>query len=155
MRRFIPAALALVLLLTAGGCTKRVPVEDGTYDSTGKFVVTFADGSSLRGKIGLNEPVEVIADGHVYRGTIIDVSSDEINVQDCRLIRSLNDGRAETDRLAASRRHVDEGPLEFNFAVADVRTVERVKVDPLRTAAQSAFWTLTGVVSAFLVSEKS
>ena len=155
MRRFSPAIFVLVLLLSVSACTKRVPVESGKFDAMDKYVLTFADGSSLRGKIGLNESVEVISNGQVFHGTIVDMTQESIFVEDCRLIRSVQDGRAEAERMAVSRHNLEDQPTQFEFAIADVQRVERVKIDPLRTATRSAFFTLTGVVSAFLISEKS
>ncbi|MCK4413640.1 MAG: hypothetical protein KAY32_08855 [Candidatus Eisenbacteria sp.] len=149
------AVLAVLLVLGGSACTKRIPVEDGTFDAMDSFVITFSDGSSIQGKIGLNERVQVITDGDVYRGTIVDVTIDDIWVEDCRLIRSLGKHDAELSRLSHARHHIDEMPQEFTFNRADIERVEQVKLDGLRTASRSVFWTVTGVVSAFLLSEKS
>jgi len=155
MRQFILGALALSVLLAAGGCTKRVLVEDGSFDAMRPYLLSFADGSTVRGKIGLNEAVEVISEGRVYKGSIADITPDEIYLEDCRLIRSLGDEHSELIRMTLAQRNLEEDPGEFVFKLADVKQVERVKVDPLRTATRCAFWTLTGVASAFLISEKS
>ncbi|MBP6875022.1 MAG: hypothetical protein KBD56_03030 [Candidatus Eisenbacteria bacterium] len=155
MSRFLLAALALTILLAAGGCTKRVPVESGKFDAMGKYQVTFADGSSVRGKMNLNEAVEVTAGGNIYRGTIADLSPDEILVENCRLIRKVDSEESEQTRMYEAVRNLEQEPAQFVFKLSDVKQVDRVKVDPLQTATRSAFWALTGIVSAILLSEKS
>jgi hypothetical protein len=154
-RRVWLALLAVLFLLGSGGCTKRIPVEDGTFDAMNPFVITLADGSTIKGKIGLNETVEVTTGGKVYRGMIADISVDDIWVEDCRLIRSLESPEVEIARLSHARHHVDELPQEFIFNRADIERVEQVKLDALRMASRSVFWAVTGVVSTFLLSEKS
>ena len=154
MRRFILGALAVVLVLAAGGCTKRVLV-DGTYDQMHTYVLTFEDGTTIKGKIGLNEGVEVVTGGNVYHAEIRNLSLDTISIDEARLIRSLGDYQAASERMITVRRDLEDSPQEFTFDLDKITRIERVKIDPLRTATRSAFWTLTGVVSAFLASEKS
>ena len=149
------AVLAVLLVMGGSGCTKRIPIEDGTFTAMDSFVITFSDGSSVKGKIGLNEGVEVTTGGDVYHGTIADVSIDEIWVEDCRLVRSLDGRDAELARLAHAQHNIDEMPQEFTFERANIERVEQVKLDAVRTASRSVFWTVTGIVSAFLLSEKS
>lgn len=155
MTRFLLAALPLTILLAAGGCTKRVPVETGSFDAMNKYQVTFNDGSTVRGKMNLNETVEVTTGGYVYRGNIVDLTPDELYVEDCRLIRKVGSEESERARMYASVRNLEQEPAQFVFKLSDVKQVDRVKVDPLRTATRSAFWALTGIVSAILLSEKS
>jgi hypothetical protein len=53
------------------------------------------------------------------------------------------------------RHELGEAPREFTLRRADITRVEQVKLDPLRTASQSLFWTLTGAISSFLLAERS
>jgi len=144
-----------VVLGVAAGCTKRVPVETGTLDPRQKVVLTFADGSQITGQIGLDERIEVVTQGQVYRGRVQDVTLDDILLRDCRLLRSVADRHAQWARMIDARHDLGEPPQEFTFRRADITRIERVQLDPLRTASQSVFWTLAGALSAFLLAERS
>jgi hypothetical protein len=152
--------LGLVLGLTLGlaaGCSKRVPreVSEGRIDASQRVAVAFKDGSELVGKIGENERVGVTREGHVYRGTIFELTFDEIRVIDCRLVRRADDNAAEWERLTDARHDLGEPLQEFTFRIDQIERVERIQVDALRTTTQSIFWTLAGAISAFLMAERS
>lgn len=144
-----------VVLVASTGCTKRVPIETGTLDPRLQVVVTFADGTQISGKIGMDERVDLYSQGRLYRGRIDDVTLDEIMLRDCRLLRSLDDQEAQWSRVIDVHHELGEAAQEFTFRRADIKSIERVKLDPLRTASQSLFWTLAGAVSTFLLAERS
>jgi hypothetical protein len=145
----------VLILGVAAGCTKRVPVEVGSLDPRQRVVVTFTDGSQVRGRIGLDERVEVTSQGSVYGGRIQDVTLEEITLRDCRLLRAQADREAQWSRLVDARHELGAEPREFTFRRADITRIDQVKLDALRTASQSVFWTLAGALSAFLLAERS
>lgn len=144
-----------VVLGASTGCTKRVPLEMGTLDPRLRVVVTFADSTKIIGKIGLDERVDLYSRGDLYRGRIDDVTLDDIVLRDCRLLRSMGDREAQWSRVIDAHHELGGAPQEFTFRRADITRLERVKLDPLRTASQSLFWTLAGAVSTFLLAERS
>ncbi|MBM3316563.1 MAG: hypothetical protein FJY75_01795 [Candidatus Eisenbacteria bacterium] len=156
-RRLWLCCVAALVLASAPGCTKRVPAElqEGRFDPTHRVAVTFRDGSMLSGKIGEGERVRIAHQGAVYRGTIDTLSFEEILVTDCRLVRSAEPRAAEWERLTRARHDLGEPRIEIALRMDEIERIERVKVDALRTATQSAFWTLTGAVSAFLLADRS
>jgi hypothetical protein len=137
------------------GCTKQVPIETGALDPRLQVVVLFTDGSRVTGKIGLDERVDVVTGGVIYRGRIQDVTLDSLLLRDCRLLRTTTDRNAQWARVVDARHDLGEAPKEFAFRRADITRVERVKLDPRRTASQSVFWALTGTIAAFLLAERS
>jgi hypothetical protein len=144
-----------VVMGASGGCAKRVPMDAGTLDPRLRVIVTFADSTQIVGKLGTDERVDVYSRGQVFRGRIDDVTLEDIVLHDCRLLRSVGDRKAQWARVTDARHELGEAPREFTFRRADIIRVERIKLDPRRTASQSLFWTLTGAVSAFLLSERS
>jgi hypothetical protein len=158
MMRLLSLGLAIALVLGGGtGCTKRVPaeLEEGRFAPTQKVVVTFTDGSQIKGKIAQDETVEILHDGSVYRGSIMDLSYEDIQVVDCRLIRSAGSREAEVARMTQARNRLGDQLEEFVFRMEEIERVEEIQIDPLRTTTQSIFWTLTGVVSVFLLADRS
>jgi hypothetical protein len=150
--------MAILVLGLTSACSKRVPVqlEGGKFDPAQRVAVTFEDGSQVVGKIGQDQHVQVIREGAVYRGAIFELSLDEIQVVDLQLIRRASGTDAEWQRMTNARRTLsDVPPEELIFRMDKIARVERIKVDALRTATQSVFWTLTGAVSAFLFADRS
>ena len=156
MWRAVLLAVAVLVLCAAGlGCAKRVPWE-GPLEANRTAVLIFADGSEIRGKINTDEKVEYTTASGVYRGVIDNVTDEEIELRDCRFLRSRVGDRAEKERLSQAR--VDLGVESIESVVlqqADIVRTEHVKVDALKTASRSVFWVLAGVASALLLSEKS
>ena len=86
--------LAIVVLVLAGlGCSRTVLISDSEFTARQKVVVTFEDGSWIKGKIGLDEKVTLVSNGMVYRARIDNVTTEsddnpgEIIVGDCTFIR--------------------------------------------------------------------
>jgi hypothetical protein len=156
MWRWLGFLTGLAVVLGSGiGCTRQVPIETGTIDPRLQVVVTFSDGSRITGKLGTDERVDLMTRGEVYRGRIQDVTLDSLLLRDCRLLRSTTDRNAQWARVVDARLDLGEAPKEFAFRRADITRVERVKLDPKRTASQSVFWALTGTIAAFLLAERS
>ncbi len=148
--------LAVVVLLISGpGCSRTVLDNDSDLNVRQKLVVTFADGSWIRGKIGLDEKVTIVSDGSIYRARIDDLNDSEIFVGNCTFIRKVGDRNAAYDRLTNARIDLNTDPVSFVFYHTDIVTVERVEVDPIRTGANSLFWMITGAVGLILLGEKS
>ncbi len=156
MWRWFSLAMAAALIMAAGqGCAKRVPVQGADLDAKLKLVVHFKDGSTITGRIGIDEHVELLTGGMVYRAKVFDVTTEEILLQDCRVLRAGTGNEAEWQRMVDARRGLGQEVREFTFARDQIDRVEHVKLDPLRTASQSAFWTVAGTICAFLLAEKS
>jgi small nuclear ribonucleoprotein (snRNP)-like protein len=158
MRRRLWLSLAAVVILgLAPGCSKRVPLElvGNKFDPSQNVVVTFQDGTQLTGKIAQDSHVQVVREGAVYRGTLFELTLDEIRVVDAWLVRRSDARDAEWERVVDTRHDLGEPTQEFLLRIDQVKQVERTKVDPMRTATQSLFWTLTGAISAFLLADRS
>lgn len=167
MRRAFSLTVAMTMLLATGlGCTKRVPFEEPTAEQRGPgkhtwharqtTVITFEDGSQIKGKIGaIDERVELVTGGAIYRATVADLTDDEIVLQECKFIQQVGDYQAARDRLTNARVDLGFVPVDFVFQLDEITRVERVKIDPLKTASRAAFWAFTLAVSAFLLVEKS
>ena len=157
-RRGLCTIAIVLLILGMGadlGCTKRIPVETGQFDPRQAVVITFNDGSRLSGRIGTDETVEFATDGAIYRGTVWEVTEEEIQLRDARFLRRISDHSAERARLMHARYDLGVEVGQFSFALSEISLVEEVHTDALRTASQAVFWTVTGAVSAFLLGEKS
>jgi hypothetical protein len=141
--------------MTGPGCSKRIPLEEPEIQARHAIVLTFTDGSQIKGKVGLDETIELITGGTVYRGVVTDVTDEEIVIEDCRFVSRAGDHSAGRARMVSSRVDLGYAPASFIFQRADIERYERIKVDTMRTATRSAFWGLTGVVAVFLLSEKS
>jgi hypothetical protein len=156
MRRAVLLAVAVLVLCAAGlGCAKRVPWE-GPLEARRTMVLVFDDASEIRGKINIDEKVELSTGGGVYRGVIEDLNDEEIELRDCRFLRRRGGNQAEEERMSQAR--VDLGIEKIDSIVlerAHVVSTEHVKVDALKTASRSVFWVLAGMVSALLLAEKS
>ncbi len=147
---------ALVVLLTVGpGCTKLVLLEEPTFDARRAVVITFQDGSQIRGKVGLDEKVELTTGGAVYRGMVADVTEDEIVLERCYFVCQADDFTAGRERMIKARVDLGVELVDFVFQREQIARVELIKVDAMRTATQAGFWTLSGAVSALLLSERS
>jgi hypothetical protein len=156
MRRAFGSTLIMLLMGSIGlGCTKLVPLEDPTLSESRTSVITFKDGSTIEGKIDLDEGVIVVTQGSVYGGVIYDLTDEEIILDECRYLRMEGDHGAASDRLQSARVDLAAELLSFEFRRADIDRVEQVKVDPMKTATRAAFWAVTGVVSVFLMQERS
>lgn len=157
MRRACYLTMALLLLATVGpGCTKLVPQEDPTSLSERETsVITFKDGSTIRGKFDVEEGVTVVTDGAVYEGVIYDLTQNEIIVDQCRFLRKLDTYEAPQQRLRDAQVDLRAELTSFEFQREDIDRVERVKVDAMKTATRAAFWAMTGFVSMFLMQERS
>ena len=57
--------------------------------------------------------------------------------------------------MADARIDLNTDPVSFVFKREDIVKVERVAVDPLKTASNSLFWMLAGAVGLILLGEKS
>ena len=145
----------LAFLSVTSGCAKRVPIETADLSARLAVVVTFHDGSQIKGKIGTDERVEITTDGAVYRSTIWDLTDSEIVLRDSRFIREAGEYSAERARMAHARYDLGAEPLSFTFRKDEIERVEEIRVDALRTASQAFFWTIAGTVTAFLLGEKS
>jgi len=156
MRHAVLLAMSVLVLCAAGaGCTKRIPWE-GPLEARKSMVLVFADGSEIRGKINLDETVELTHQGAVYRGVIEDLTDQEIELRDCRFVRRQGVSDAEVQRLGQAR--VDLGMENIDNIVLereDIVTTEHIRVDGLKTASRSVFWAVSGVVVGLLLSEKS
>ncbi len=149
------ALAALVLLAAGSGCTKRVAWEE-PLDSRKTMVLTFEDGSEIRGKINLDETVELTKDGAIYKGVIEEVNDEEIELRYCRFVRRSGGTEAAHQRMKHAR--VDLGQENIDsiiFLREEIVNVDRVQIDALKTASRSVFWLLSGAATAFLLSEKS
>jgi hypothetical protein len=156
MRHAALLAMTVLVLCAAGsGCTKRVPWE-GPLEARKTMVLIFDDGSEIRGKINLDESVELTREGAVYRGVIEDLTDQEIELRDCRFIRRQGVSEAEEQRLTQAR--VDLGVQNIDSIVlerSDIVGTEYVRVDALKSASRSVFWIVAGATMAFLLAEKS
>ena len=158
MRRWLWLGLTAALILgLAPGCSKRVPMElvGGKFDPSQNVVVTFQDGTQLMGKIAQDAHVQVVREGAIYRGTVFELTLDEIRVVDAWLVRRSDARDAEWERVIHTRHDLGEPTEEFLLRIDQVKQVERTTVDPMRTATKSFFWTLTGAISAFLLADRS
>jgi len=162
MRRAFSFALALTAMMAVSlGCTKRIPHEEPEsgiwqFDGRQKVVVTFVDGSQITGKIGvIGERVELVTGGDVYRATVVDLTDEVIDLGECRFMRRAGEAEAARMRLTEARLDLGGEAHGFSFQIEEIESVDRVTTDALKTATRAAFWTLTGAVSAFLLSENS
>jgi hypothetical protein len=156
MRRAGILTLAVLVVAAVGqGCTKRVPWED-PIDPRKTLVLVFADGSEIRGKINLDEGVELTKDGTIYRGLIEDVSDEEIELRDCRFVRRSGGVWASQQRMASARTDLGVENIDsIVFQRKDVVSIDQVQVDALKSASRSVFSIMAVAVAAFLAAEKS
>jgi len=148
---------SLLILLAAVGCTKRVPSEltDGRLDPQKELVLTFQDGSRLTGKIGERSSVELLHGGVIYHGIIDSLSYERIKVVNAQRIRTVGAHDAEWTRLTQVRQDLGESPREVVLRMDAIDSIEEVRVDPMRSATRSIFWTLSGIAATFLLSDRS
>ncbi len=156
MRRACYLTTVLLLLATAGlGCTKLVPLEDPTLSERQTSVITFKDGSTIRGRINVDEGVTVVTGGAVYDGVIYELTQEEIILDECRFLREVETYGAPQQRLRNAQVDLRVELQSFEFQRDEIDRVEQVKVDAMKTATRAAFWAMTGFVSMFLMQERS
>ncbi len=169
--------VALVVLLVAVlGCTKRVALEQTDLarllqpgmimgereeapaervDPRTTLVVTFDDGTEVKGKIHIGSRVDIVTGTATYSGYIYDLSDTLMVVRDCTFIEASQSLDAQIQRMEHARKDVGGGLPRMEFDLRKIRKIEKVKVDALKTASHAVFWTLAGAVEAMLLSEKS
>jgi hypothetical protein len=156
MRHAVLMTVAVLVLCAAGaGCTKRVPWE-GALEARKTMVLKFGDGTEIRGKINLDEEVELTHEGAVYRGIIEELTDQELQLRDCRFVRRQGGSEAEGQRLTHARMDLGTENIDsIVFERENIVATEHVQVDGLKTASRSVFLVVSGVVAGFLLSEKS
>lgn len=144
-----------LLFSTLPACTKLVTKETTQVEVQEKVLVTFKNGDQLRGRLDLDESVDVTVGGTVHRGRIIDLNQDEIMVGDAVPVKIIGNNRYEAGRMVDSRIQPTPTVSSYVFQRSDIDQVEMVTLDGPKTARRTAFWTSVGVSLLLLFLEKS
>ncbi len=147
--------VVLACLLWAGGCAKRVPSPDLTYEVHQKVVLTFRGGEEIEGRIASGKGVELREADGSWKATVSGVTEEQITLSNLVRIRDAKGVRLQAAR-AADAEYVATPPVpERVFPIADLVQVDRVKIDVVKTARTASFWTYGIVVLSLLVGERS
>ena len=148
--------LAMVgALLVTGGCAKRVPSTDLTFEAHQKVVLTFRTGEELVGKISSGKAVELREPRTIWMATVAEVTDERIELVDLLPLKRRDGVEMEVARLADARREAGERAPAKTFLRSEIVGVDHVRFDAGETARQASFWTYGAVVLGFLVGEGS
>ncbi|MBD3162223.1 MAG: hypothetical protein GF346_07850 [Candidatus Eisenbacteria bacterium] len=151
-----PWLLAVVgALLVTGGCAKRVPSTDLTFEAHQKVVLTFRTGEELEGKISPGSSVELREPNMVWMANVGQVTDEQIELVDLVALKRKDGVELETSRLADARRVAGETAPDKTFLRTEIVGVDHVRIDIGETARQASFWTYGAVVLGLLVGERS
>ena len=147
--------VVLFCLLWAGGCAKRIPSPDLTFEAHQKVVLIFRGGEEIEGRIASGKDVELRETDASWKATVSDVTEEQIKLSDLVRIRDAKGVRLQAAR-AADAKYVATTPVpEKVFPLADLVQVDIVKIDAAKTARTASFWTYGVVVLSLLVGERS
>jgi hypothetical protein len=142
-------------LLVVGGCAKRVPSPDLTFDSHERVVLTFGSGEELEGKIAPGKRVELREPLTTWTAVVGDVTEEEITLNNLVRIRDTSGVEMQATRAANARFAVGSGGEDRTFLRSDIATVEMVRFDYGEAARSSSFWVYGAVVLTLLLGERS
>jgi hypothetical protein len=146
MRRiFLPVTgLALIVLIMAGGCTKRVLVDTDEVDiSDGRpMELNFSDGSVLEGRMVRGSPVRYTRNDSLFEADVHNVEDGFIELSQQKLITDLDEW-TELRRLSEQvERKADRTATGGSvLMVDDITTVKVIERDNRRTVTEALFWT--------------
>lgn len=148
--------LAMVgFLLVAGGCAKRAPSPDLTFESHQRVVLTFGSGEEIEGRIAPGKRVELREPQVTWTAVVGDVTDEEITLNDLVRIRETRGVEMQAKRAADAQFAFGEAGADRTFLRSDITTVETVKFDYGKAARSSSFWTYGVVVLTLLLGERS
>jgi hypothetical protein len=136
-------------------CSRLVPKETTQVEVQEKVLVTFNNGDQLRGRVDLDEWVDVTVGGVVHRGRIVDLNQDEIMIGDAIPVKILGDHRYEAGRMVDAKIKPTPTASSYVFQRGDISEVHMVALDGAKTARRMAFWTSVGISLMLLFLERS
>ena len=156
-QRWMVAALAFALGVGPwlSGCSKRVPIEEGTFEAQERIVLDFNNERSVSGKIDQDSKVTYRDQGNEFSARIKSLSEDTIVLENLILVQS-SDPVQETQLRLADARVVLQDPLpNVVLSRGDIEAVNRLEFDAPRTFKHLSFWSLSAAVLALILGERS
>lgn len=156
-RKWMVVALAFSLGFGpwASGCSKRMPIEEGTFEAQEQVVLDFSGQRSVTGKIDQNSKVTYRDQGNQFSARIRTLSEETIVLENLILVQS-SDPVQETTRRLADARVVLQDPLpNVVLSRSEIESVDRVQFDAPRTFKHISFWTMSAAVLALILGERS
>ena len=148
--------LAMVgFLLVVGGCAKRVPSPDLTFESGQKVVLTFRGGEEIEGRIAPGNRVELREPQVTWTAIVGDVTEESIGLTDLVRIREADSVEMQVARAADAVFATGEAGVDQTFLRSDIVKVDQVRFDYGKAARTSSFWTCGAVVLTLLLGEWS
>jgi hypothetical protein len=145
--------MVVLLVSLVPGCSRLVPKETTEVEVQEKVLVTFKNGDLLRGRLDLDESVDVTVGGVVHRGRIVDLNQDEIMVGDAVPVKILGDHRYEAERMVDAKVQPMSTVTSYVFQRGDIDHVEQVTLDGAKTARRIGFWSSVGITLLLLFFE--
>jgi hypothetical protein len=154
-RRILRSAAGLALAFFLPSCTQLVPREASEIEVQQKVLVTFQNGDQLRGRLDLDEAVDVTVGGVLYRGRIVDQNDQEVLVGDAIAVKEIDGHRYEALRMSDARIRSDEEATSYVFQKSDIASIHQVTGDAPKTTRRVAFWSSVGLSALLLILERS
>lgn len=144
------------LPLASIGCSMRVPVEGLSFTPEEKVILTFQDGTQIRGRVDNGETVQYVTDENDLRGTVESVDEQEIVVADLVTLSEHGTNVFQKQRLEHFRLYVDEEPQDrLILSRDDILQVERVVPDKSRTLQRIVFWSFGVGIALLAVRDRN
>ena len=148
--------LAMVgFLLVGGGCTKRVPSPDLTFESNEKVILTFRNGEEIEGRIAPGDRIELREPQVTWTAIVGDVTEESIGLTDLVRIRDADGVDMQVARATDARFAAGETGIDQTFLRSDIVKVDQVRFDYGKAARSSSFWAYGAVVLTLLLGERS
>ena len=147
--------MAIAALLMAGGCAKRVPSSDLTFEAHRKVVLTFRGGEEIEGRISPGKQVELREADATWKATVAEVTDEQIGLSNLVRVRDSRGVRLQVLRAEDARYRTEDPVPDKTFPRSDLVRVEQLKVDVGKTARTATFWTYGVVVLTLLLGERS
>jgi hypothetical protein len=142
------------VFVVAGGCAKRVPSQDLTFESHERVVLRFSSGEEVQGKISPGKKVELREASETWSAVVKDVSDEEVVLADLNLILRTEEVGLQTSRVADARYVVEEMDPERSFSRSEIVQVDHLRLDVGKTARTASFWTYGAIVLALLAGDR-
>jgi hypothetical protein len=144
------------LPLLSIGCSMRVPVDGLDFTPEEKVILTFQDGTQIRGRVDNGESVQYITDESDIRGTVESVDEQEIVVADLVKLSDHGTSTFQKERLEHFRLYVGEEDLDRLILSRDeILQVERVVPDKSRTLKRVVFWSFGVGIALLAVRDRN
>ncbi|MBU1702201.1 MAG: hypothetical protein KJ970_00525 [Candidatus Eisenbacteria bacterium] len=148
-------ALMAAMLGLLPSCTRYVVKDAADIEVQEKVLITFNNGDQLRGRLGLDEWVDLTIGGIVYRGRIDDLNSEEILIGDAVPVRVVGNFIYEFRRLEDARIQATEEVATHTLLRSEIQQVQMIKIDGPKLARRVSFWSFLGVGLLLLFREHS